>query len=91
MKSSRLDVLVNQELYPVLVCRSASLSHCFQVDYIDVMLLHATDCEEEGGRLSCGGAENSSTRTWEDAWRELETTVDEGEYNGDAGCTRLST
>ena len=54
------------------------------------MLLHATDCEEEGGRLSCGGAEKLSTRTWEDAWRELETTVDEGEYSRDTGCTRPS-
>ena len=63
-----------------LVLFSYDLRHIVsQVDYIDVMLLHATDCEEEGGRLSCVDADKSSTRTWEDAWRELETTVDEGE------------
>lgn len=66
-----------------LVLFSYDLRHVdFQVDYIDVMLLHATDCEEEGGRLSCVDADKSSTRTWEDAWQELETTVDEGECSG---------
>jgi diketogulonate reductase-like aldo/keto reductase len=52
-----------------------------QVDYIDVMLLHATDCEDDGGRLACTGTEKSSTRTWEDSWRELEITVDQGGAN----------
>jgi hypothetical protein len=43
------------------------------------MLLHGPDCEEEGGRLTCTGTEKFSTRTWEDAWHELEFTVDQGE------------
>ena len=40
------------------------------------MMLHAKDCEEDGGRLSCD--KGTSTRTWEDAWKELETTVLQG-------------
>lgn len=43
-----------------------------------MMLLHATECEEDG-RLSCNGVEVSSNRTWEDAWFELELAVDQGE------------
>ena len=55
------------------------------------MLLHATECEEEDGRLSCTDVDKSSARTWEDAWRELEIALDEGKFmHGHALCGSLS-